>query len=219
MMVFVLVLWYIVKHFLASRRQTPYQRGIYEQFFYQLANAYPQLWTRSGPDDNVRPDGLLDRLKWDLVTLWNDPAKTIGKGDQDEAYDDLGAVARLKRTHTRQWTSQIRVSERGSEESITKLEAGDSSGSTMVQESKPQPQPTALFMRTSATGDLPGGMVEVPDAVPASAFIRKQNVVSRPSSAEDGRTSSNRNSGIMVEEEPSTWLRDYGVKINDVSLY
>lgn len=74
-------------------------------------------------------------------------------------------------------------------------------------------------MRTSATGDLPGGILEVPGAVPASTFERRQTVVSRPNSAGSDQRSPNRNSGVMVEEKPSPWLRDYGVKINDVTLY
>ena len=43
MLVFVLCAWYLLKHFIAARRQTPYQRGIYEHLFYDLAVAYPNV--------------------------------------------------------------------------------------------------------------------------------------------------------------------------------
>lgn len=76
MMVVVLVGWYFIKHFLARRRQTPYQRGIYENLFFELATSYPRLWSRSGPNDNISPQTKLDRAKWRLITFWNDSAKT-----------------------------------------------------------------------------------------------------------------------------------------------
>lgn len=47
MMFVVLGGWYLIKHFLARRRQTPYQRGIYEHLFFELATTYPRLWSRS----------------------------------------------------------------------------------------------------------------------------------------------------------------------------
>lgn len=78
-------------------------------------------------------------------------------------------------------------------------------------------------MRTAATGDLPGGMLEVPTAEVAAAaavFTRMQTVGSRPGSeGSKGGSGSSRNSGIMVEEEPSTWLREYGGKVDDVTVY
>ena len=76
MMVVVLVGWYVLKHFLARRRQTPYQRGIYEHLFFELAIKYPRLWSRSGPNDSIRPQKVLDRIKWGLITFWNGSAKT-----------------------------------------------------------------------------------------------------------------------------------------------
>lgn len=79
------------------------------------------------------------------------------------------------------------------------------------------------FMRTSATGDLPGGMLEIPDvrrvSAPATAAIsRKTAVPERGEGDGDGDESGSRRpssrssgqSGLMVEEEPEGWLRDYG---------
>lgn len=221
MMVLTLLGWYVIKHFLARRRQTPYQRGIYEHLFFQLAIAYPTLWSRSGPNEQVEPKNTLDRLRWRLVTRWNDPAKTVraGTGDEDAEYDDLGAWSRFKRTLTRRWTSQIRIPDTGIGSSTTTLEEGGGDPISHVEHK--EPEEAARFMLTSATGDLSGGMLEVPTApVAASTFMRRQTIVSRPSSAGSKSGSSpNRNSGIMVEEEPSTWLRDYGVGVNDVTLY
>ncbi|KAL6721270.1 hypothetical protein ACLMJK_000372 [Lecanora helva] len=227
MMFITLILWYIVKHFLASRRQTPYQRGIYEHFFFQLASAYPGLWSRTGPNENLAPGSAMDRLKWRLVTFWNDPAKTVraGAADADEEYDDLGAWSRFKRSLTRRWTSQIRVSEKDVDDptvttTTSALEEGKvSNDDTSDHIEIRTPVQAAQFMRTAATGDLPGGMLEIPGSpVAESTFMRKQTIVSpRPSSA--GSSGANRSSGIMVEEEPNTWLRDYGVRLNDVNLY
>ena len=212
MMVLVLVFWYFIKHFLARRRQTPYSRGIYEHLFFELATAYPRLWSRSGPLGNFEPQSTLDRVKWRLIIFWNDSAKTIlaGTSAQDAEYDDLGAWSRFKRTLTRRWTSQIRVESIASPPSSITLEEGSNddsvSGRDKVEESKPR------IVRTSVTGGEPGGMLEVPSN--QMAFMRMQSIHSRPPTA-DSITSSNRNSGIMVEEEPSDWLRDFGVKPSD----
>lgn len=72
---------------------------------------------------------------------------------------------------------------------------------------------TVQFMRTSATGDLPGGMLEVP--MPESTFTRRYTVpsTSRPTSSagkESSGGSSKRDSGLMVEEEPAEWLKEWG---------
>jgi hypothetical protein len=85
MMILVLVFWYFIKHFFARERQTPYSRGIYEHLFFELATAYPRLWSRSGPIEHLEPQNMLDRLKWWLIVFWNDSAKTVraGMSDQD----------------------------------------------------------------------------------------------------------------------------------------
>lgn len=214
MMVLVLFLWYFIKHFLARRRQTPYQRGIYEHLFFELATAYPRLWSRSGPNEHVTPQNWLDRLKWRLIMFWNDSKKTIQKGSVDSEYDDLGAWARLKRTLTRRWTYQIRVADIDLGPSTTTLEGGVAASQTSFEiERKDAAQPTSVqFMRTSATGDLPGGMLEVP--MPESTFTRRYTVPSsRPTSSagkESSGGSSKRDSGLMVEEEPAEWLKEWG---------
>ena len=67
------------------------------------------------------------------------------------------------------------------------------------------------FAQVEARTDLPHGMLEIPTS--QVALVKQQGFTSsRPSSA--GRISSkgnsNRNSGVMVEEEPPTWLKHYG---------
>ena len=68
------------------------------------------------------------------------------------------------------------------------------------------------FVQVQARTDVPGSMLEVP--VSPLTFMKQETVTSRPSSA--GRVStkgsSNRNSGLMVEEEEPTWLQQYGTK-------
>lgn len=106
-MLLVLILWYIIKHALARRRQTPYQRGVYEHLFRDLATAYPQLWSRSGPRQFIRPQGMLGRTKWNLIVYWNQPGKTSGAPGPDSDDDDLGAWARCKRMLTRRYVKPI----------------------------------------------------------------------------------------------------------------
>lgn len=220
MMLLVLILWYVIKHFLARRRQTPYQRGIYENLFRELATDYPILWSRSGPRDLIRPQSMMDRFKWRLVLNWNRPGKTIKAGpvDEDSEFDGLGAWARLKRTLTRRWTSQIRSIDKGNlNVSATLLEEGDanivSSGIGEVTEL------LALPVKENAH-NLPGGMLEVP--LPPAWLRRPSRVSSRSGSAErpssKDSSGTKRNSGVMVEEERTTWLKELGdrsFRLND----
>ena len=212
MMVLVLIFWYFIKHALARRRQTPYQRGIYEQLFFQLATAYPRLWSRSGPIEQLEPSGRWNKLKWRMILNWNRPERTIriGSGD-DTGYDDLGAWARFKRTLTRRWTSQVRFSDPPTSISSTTLEEGVASDGDYDEKlygMKPR------IVRTSVTGDMKGkvpsqGRLEVPkpETVTVERLEEERHKLERPTS----KSSSNRNSGIIVEEEPNDWLEQkYG---------
>lgn len=109
-MLLVLVGWYIMKHILARQRQTPYQRGIYESFFHDLAISYPALWSRAGPRDYIVPGTRLDRWKWWLVKRWSRPERTIkaGQANADTAApDDLSSWSKFKRYLIRRWTDDI----------------------------------------------------------------------------------------------------------------
>ncbi|KAF2232832.1 hypothetical protein EV356DRAFT_469524 [Viridothelium virens] len=134
LMVLVLILWYVLKHFLARRRQTPYQRGIYEHLYHDLAIAHPSLWSRSGPRDSVRPKGLVSALKWRLLEAWFAPEKTIRlrpTDDDEDGSSDLGTWARIKRTLARRWLSTLRVQEMGElrvEEAMLESESDEGLG-------------------------------------------------------------------------------------------
>lgn len=110
--ILVLILWYCVKHSLQRRRQTPYQRGLYERLFHDLENQHPRLWSREGASDDAEPLALTDRIKWRLLRYWFAPEKTINKelftntaGGDDT---DLGSWARFKRNLLRRWLPTIR---------------------------------------------------------------------------------------------------------------
>ena len=107
MMFLVLIMYFIFKNYFAVERQTPYQRGIWEDSFHQLATSYPRLWSRLGPRDDIHPKTPLGRLKWHLILRWNRPEKTIRMGKEDAEWDDLGAWSQFKRRMTRRWTAQL----------------------------------------------------------------------------------------------------------------
>lgn len=113
LMSLVLVLWYMVKHSLASQHRTPYQRGIYEHMYHDLAMSHPNLWTRGGPIENVRPAGFFDRLRWRLLLRWFDPKHTVNlkpsDPDEDAGGSDLGTWARVKRLLARRWVRTIKI--------------------------------------------------------------------------------------------------------------
>lgn len=216
LMVVVLLFWYLTKHSLAQQRQTPYQRGIYESMFYQMAEDYPHLWARTGPREGIRPQNRLDRIKWGLLKTWNDPRKTIRKDrGEDSGYDDLGASARLKRMLTRRWTSELRsFDDLGSSSTTTESGAGSGDSTTVVNEKAD----SAAAIAASTTGAQFGeNGLGVPDVTPATQFTTIQSRMSsgRPSGADmrpgsQGSGSAGTSSGIMVEEQPESWLKDYG---------
>ena len=217
LMVLVLLFWYLIKHSLAHERQTPYQRGIYEDMFYKMANKYPKLWARTGPREGIKAQSLLGRLKWRLIMFWNDPEKTIQKrpgGDSD--YDDLGAWARFKRILTRRWTSEITNFEDLSSSST--LENGAVSGDEIsVLTEKANGETMYASASAPASVHQEENRLGVPYSMPASQHVPVRSKITpsrttspgkRPSS--NGSGSPGRSSGIMVEEEPATWLKDYG---------
>ncbi|KAG8529371.1 uncharacterized protein KY384_006007 [Bacidia gigantensis] len=216
LMALVLGLWFFFKHSLASERQTPYQRGIYEDLFFKLATSYPMLWARTGPREGIKPQSRLDRLKWRLITLWNDPDKTIRKtpGD-DTAYDDLGTVQRLKRFLTSRWTKELQSFEDVSS-STTILEAGISTDDNSIVEAKTNADAYGLDLQKvssapAATEDdnkLGVPYTAMSPIQPRMARYRRgSSPGKRPMS--QGSSAADRNSGIMVEEEPEDWLKHY----------
>ncbi|KAF2102292.1 hypothetical protein NA57DRAFT_28231, partial [Rhizodiscina lignyota] len=109
MMFLVFFIWYIIKHFLAQRRQDPLVRGTYEHLFHDLSNEHPQLWSRNGPRDYIEPKGRIANWKWYFLKKWFAPAKTIAAKGYDQDIDGLGAWARVKRALAIRWLPQIGV--------------------------------------------------------------------------------------------------------------
>ena len=210
-MVIVFIAWYITKHALARRRQTPYQRGLYEHLFHDLANEYPRLWSQGGPRDYVRPSSSLDRVKWRLVLYWNRADKTTKGGSEDggDGYDDLGAWARCKRMLTRRWTSQIRRLD-GMFDSSSSLEEGEGEGdeTSPLRNGLGGITELVALPATEHAENLPGGMLQVPmTSVPYSAQSIGVRPISRARNSSKG-SSAERSSTVMVEEERPSWLKD-----------
>lgn len=208
MMLLVFILWFTTKNFLARRRQTPYQRGIYENLFANLSTSYPQLWSRSGPLPSARPRGFLNRLKWRLVLYWNRPEKTIISGPSGEhsEYDGLGAWSRLKRRLTHQWTSEILELDRsGDSTTVGSIEDG------ITHPSNATGNFTELLMVPSAgqEDNPPGSKIKSQTLLPP--WTKSFSASSKEPSLDQSNSKDNsgkRNSGVMVEEEKTTWLCD-----------
>jgi hypothetical protein len=108
-LVVVLILWYGVKHSLASQRQNPIRRGVYEALYHELATDHSNLWTRRGPRDDVVPVGWWGSVKWRLVTRWFGKDKMkLGK-DYDPASEEFGTWSRTKRWLARRWLDELAV--------------------------------------------------------------------------------------------------------------
>lgn len=222
MMALVLILWYAIKHYLATDRQTPYQRGIYEHLFHDLAEKYPRLWSVSGPRSLVRPESAIDRMKWRLVLYWNSPGKTIKAGPigEDAQYDDdLGTWSRCKRNLTRRWTSQIQGNPKSDiriPSASDSLEDGVGSGAPIVNtgaveatELLPIPTSPENMQKNPKihSAILKAGTV-LKSQRRAGESSRLGSLVERPSSKDS--SGGKRNSGVMVEEERTSWLKDLG---------
>ncbi len=110
----------------------------------------------------------------------------------------------MKRTLTRRWTSQIGMVVDVSP-STTTLEEGGAESNLAGEKI----ESATNIVQVQARTDVPGGMLEIP--VPQSRFM-KQEAVSSSAGRASSEGSSNRNSGVMVEEEAPTWLQQYGRK-------
>lgn len=210
-MILVLIIWYILKHILARQRQTPYQRGIYETFFHDMAVANPTLWSRAGPRDYIVPSSRLDKFKWFLIQRWSAPEKTIRAPNADTeggaaTPDDLGAWSRCKRALIRRWTKEIRTLQpRRDDSSSTDLEGGSDHGLLDEGLVNATEMLTVPYIQTAVGDDLPTGLLAV------NPRIRIQRQLSPPGSGRARSSGSeNRNSGLLVEEEDLGWLSEMG---------
>lgn len=93
-----------------TRRQTIYQRGIYEQLYNQVEQDHPRLWTDRGPATGFRPRTLVRRVQWRLLKSWFSPQQTIDRATHDwTAAEDagFGYWAKLKRHLLLSWLGKI----------------------------------------------------------------------------------------------------------------
>lgn len=222
MMALVLILWYAIKHYLSNDRQTPYQRGMYEHFFHDLAEKFPRLWSVSGPRNLVRPESAIDRLKWRLVLYWNSPGKTIKAGSvgQDAQYDDdLGAWSRCKRILTRRWTSQIQNNPASNiriPSAINSLEDGVGSGAPALttgagEASELLPIPTSS-VNLQRNPQIHSAILKAGTILKSQSRTSESSRPGSPAERLSSKDSSGgkRNSGVMVEEERTSWLKELG---------
>ncbi|KAG0643438.1 hypothetical protein HOY80DRAFT_1007433 [Tuber brumale] len=111
-MVAVFISWYLLKHWLTRHRQSPHERGIYEALYADLHNRRPELWSRAGPCNYVRPKGRVSKIKWWLMLRWMSPKRLLPPrppAGQILADEPIGAYNRLKRYLVRKWTPEIEV--------------------------------------------------------------------------------------------------------------
>ncbi|KAL9613249.1 MAG: hypothetical protein Q9167_002209 [Letrouitia subvulpina] len=212
LMVVVLILWYIFKYTLASARQTPYQRGIYDHFFQEMATTFPLLWTRTGPREFIRPQGMMARLKWTLILYWNRPENTIRPGSSggDTVEDDLGTWSRCKRLLTKQWTSQLRATA-PADASTSSLEAGSGDSFGVIGDGIEGMTEMLVLPVTEHAENSSSGVLKLP--LSPGAQVGQKNASPRRPSVErptSKGSSAGRNSAVLVEEEAFNWLQELG---------
>lgn len=218
LMTLVLILWYIIKHALARRRQTPYQRGIYEHLFHDLAASYPQLWSRSGPRQFIRPQGMMGRLKWNLILYWNQADKTTRSGapDPDSDDDGLGTWSRCKRMLTRHWTSQLRATAPVGIPSAS-LEEGSADDLGIISDGVSGITELLALPATENAENLPGGMLRLPLSPGSRARQLRASEGRSSSERPTSKDSSARDSGVLIEEEALNWLQELGRRSHELT--
>lgn len=212
-----LLLWYCVKHSLQRRRQSQFQRGLYEDFFTKLEDKYPDIWTRGGAVDDLQPDGFMNKIKWRLLRRWFAPERTINQrmyqslvpdGDDDA---DFGTWDHIKKRLLKRWLPTIRF----------QAQRGDDMPMADVEQAISTSAPASLHYKSEfgvanlAKASTPIAMAEAePSAVqqmttvrlePLNAHLdqfgrRRSSVDSGVQRQSDDRPSSRRSSGVMFEE-------------------
>ena len=202
LMVLVLILWYVLKHALASRHQTPYQRGVYEHLYHDLATQNPTLWSRAGPRRGVQPVGFYSTFRWWLLRRWFDPRRTIAKPpsdpDEDVGGSGLGSWARVKRTLARRWLGTIDAHRRPdvSESELALTE------DIPLDEPAPTVEATPYVATVPRIAELSKQNLEhlSPDAPSGRNASPRSSERKRLSMASGRPSSSGGSSGMMVEE-------------------
>ncbi|KAF2661838.1 hypothetical protein K491DRAFT_586706 [Lophiostoma macrostomum CBS 122681] len=215
----VLCLWYGVKHTLASQRQDPLRRGVYETLFLDLSKQYPGSWTRRGPRDDVAAEGRWSALRWGLLKRWFGYEKTIKGRGYDAGDEELGVWSRVKRYLLKRWLRKIQVGELVQDVGLQHLPTGDVEAEADAPfNTLPSPSGSP-HQDLGAVGELLhlATPVAIADADPTAASrlggklpLERLRSLS-PTRSEGGRPGSGRSSkgkmsgdgwsGVMVEEK------------------
>ncbi|CAN9463869.1 unnamed protein product [Alternaria alternata] len=209
----VLILWYGVKHNLASQRQNPMRRGVYESLYHELATAQPSLWSRSGPRDDVIPVGRWAGIKWRLITRWFGEDK-VKLGKTVDGGEDFGVVGRVRRALVRRWLGELAVmrlpqqplalspTEKpgGDERSSSRSSIRSEVASCMIQPFEPKEGGAVAELARVATP------VALADADPTAASRlqrsgRGERMGSLSPHGRRGSAASSDGAGVMVEEK------------------
>lgn len=220
----VLVLWYGVKHSLASQRQNPIRRGVYEALYHELATEHSSLWTRRGPRDDVVPVGWWGNIKWRLITHWFGKDKMKLGRDYDPATEEFGSWSRTKRWLARRWLGELAVMPLPQTRPVGGGNAPNNNNNN--DPSHPQPSPETTFSyplnkNLGAIGELlsiatPVAVAEL-DPTTASRLqsrvpverLRSLSPPARAASRSRSRTShGSSDGGVMVEEKSDQVLKE-----------
>jgi hypothetical protein len=200
-LILVLAFWYITKHTLATSRQNPLRRGVYEALYHELATTHSTLWSRSGPRNDVVTAGLWSGIKWRLLTGWFPSDKIVlggsGAKNYDPGMEDMGTWSRLKRHLARRWLGELAVVPvpRGTPQTTTSTTAVQSYNSPMHKEEK-----------LGAVGKLVG--IATPVAIAeldptAASRLQKRGHVALSPKGERPHSRASSDGGVMVEEKES----------------
>ncbi|EME42640.1 hypothetical protein DOTSEDRAFT_89975 [Dothistroma septosporum NZE10] len=87
LMALLLILWYSIKHSLQRKRQTPYQRGLYEALFDDLGEEHPDLWTSGGAVDDI------DLSQMSFPGRWRETISELAKFSTNAAVAEAEPIA------------------------------------------------------------------------------------------------------------------------------
>ena len=223
-MAIVLIGWYILKHFLKIQSQVLSYKGIYENFYSEMASTNPKLWSRHGPRQYIVPKSRLGKLKWHFIRRWTAPEKTIKRDEKAlnsvDPANDLGNYNRFKRYLMRRWTSQIaermgqkplslKDEEAADDDKVENAGTSHSLPDGSVNNSKVNvipatPAPDHVFNADNKASSFPFTR----SAAPAMLYTANNNLSDQ--SQRRRSSSTGRSSGVMVEEEDWQWLSQCG---------
>jgi hypothetical protein len=200
LLVVMMMSWYFTKHAIASQRQDPLRRGVYESLYHSLSTEHPDLWTRKGPKDGVVPIGRWAAFKWQLLVYWFSPEKTLANHGHEPGDEELSVWSRIKRRLVRRWLQDLPTINSGHVELIAMNTAAFASGDlTYVGELMKVATPIAIADTAPAAANQVG-KTNLLGRLRSLSRGRGRASADRPASARDsseGRPAS----GVMIEEK------------------